>query len=261
MVRGLAAVDRSQLAPKFHVVIDTGSTWPAQRSAADLAFMVDPDGSFVAEIGGRTRVEMALDDVAALTEAVAEACIRHGGQARARDLLDGDEPSVIDRGRAENIGPVGPVDLVSGRGVVAVAMLGRISPVLLVGVADVAGSVGNEEIRITPWRSILIPHLDDRPHTFVLAELERLGLATRDDAPEVGLIACIGASCCWSTELDTLTLAAALGCDRPPSSGPGTVIHVSGCAKSCAHHGAASLTFTGRDDQTGFDEVIGPGCR
>ena len=62
--------------------------------------------------------------------------------------------------------------------------------------------------------------------------------------------ACTGAPGCTSAEVETRTLAARLA----PLVPPGGVLHVSGCAKGCAHPGPATATLTGRDGR--FDLIL-----
>ena len=63
-------------------------------------------------------------------------------------------------------------------------------------------------------------------------------------APELGAHACAGAPFCPQASVETRALARALAARVPG-------LHVSGCAKGCAHPGAAPVVLTGRAG--GFD--------
>ena len=85
-------------------------------------------------------------------------------------------------------------------------------------------------IRITPWRMILIlgpvPAIDS--------------LITAPSDPRLRVTACTGAPDCPQGLQPTRDLARALAGQVPP----GQHLHVSGCAKGCAHPGVAPLTLT-----------------
>lgn len=86
-------------------------------------------------------------------------------------------------------------------------------------------------IRVTPWRMLLIEdaiRVPDLP-----------GLITRPDDPMLAVIACTGAPGCPQALAATRPLARALA----PFVPPGRLLHVSGCAKGCAHPGSAPLTL------------------
>src|SRR4051812_13091950 len=98
-------------------------------------------------------------------------------------------------------------------------------------------------LRMTPWR-------------MVLSEGERVmpsaaGLITEAYDPALRVIACSGAPRCREAHADTRSLAAALA----PNIGAAARLHVSGCAKGCAHSGAAAITLVATG--AGFDLVRG----
>ena len=71
---------------------------------------------------------------------------------------------------------------------------------------------------------------------------ERLGFITRADDPRRKVIACAGAPICASAHIASRALAPAVASSAAPRLG---TIHISGCAKGCAHAGAAALTVVG----------------
>ncbi len=96
-----------------------------------------------------------------------------------------------------------------------------------------------DEARTTPWRAIHIPVPADA------APFTAAGFITDPADPRRGIAACAGAPACASgatpARADALRLAA-LGV---------TGIHVSGCAKGCAHP-RRGLTLVGRDGRYGL---------
>jgi precorrin-3B synthase len=86
-------------------------------------------------------------------------------------------------------------------------------------------------LRLTPWRMILIEGLSTPP--------DLPALITRADDPLLRVVACTGAPACPQALGDTRRLAAALA----PHVPEGKTLHVSGCAKGCAHPAPADYTL------------------
>lgn len=101
-----------------------------------------------------------------------------------------------------------------------------------------------EAARITPWRVLLLEGAADAPLP---------GLIADPADPLLHVDACPGAPACPQSTVETRALAQRLA---PHIDGR---LHVSGCAKGCAHAGAASVTLTGRDGlfDLGFDAPAG----
>ncbi len=93
-------------------------------------------------------------------------------------------------------------------------------------------------LRITPFRMIFLPRLD-RPD--LLAEAP--GLVLHPGDPLRAVTACIGAPGCAQASVATRDVALRLA----PFVPPGGHLHVSGCAKGCAHPAPADITLVGRD--------------
>jgi len=102
-------------------------------------------------------------------------------------------------------------------------------------------------LRVTPWRMIFVEALSEMPRYD--------GLVTRADDPILRVVACTGAPACPQAHAETRNLAAALA----PFIAPNARLHVSGCAKGCAHHRASSITLVGTGE--GFDLIRDGGTR
>jgi precorrin-3B synthase len=96
-------------------------------------------------------------------------------------------------------------------------------------------------LRMTPWRLILVEGMREMPRG--------ADLITEADDPALRVIACSGAPRCREAHADTRALAAALA----PHIAPDTRLHISGCAKGCAHSGPAAITLVATRD--GFDLI------
>ncbi|SDH73303.1 precorrin-3B synthase [Bradyrhizobium sp. Rc2d] len=102
-------------------------------------------------------------------------------------------------------------------------------------------------LRMTPWRLVLSESTRAMP--------KGAGLITEPYDPALRVIACSGAPRCREAHADTRALAAALA----PRIAADTRLHVSGCAKGCAHSGAAAVTLVAT--RAGFDLVRGGSTR
>ena len=96
-------------------------------------------------------------------------------------------------------------------------------------------------LRVTPWRMLLIEGAITAP--------DLPGLITRADDPMLRVVACTGAPGCLQAHGETRNLARALAPHLRET------LHVSGCAKGCAHPGPAALTLTATP--TGFALIRG----
>ena len=94
------------------------------------------------------------------------------------------------------------------------------------------------DLRLTPWRMILVEGLAKAPAL--------PGLITASDDPLLRVVACTGAPGCRQALQPTRALAAALA----PNVPSGQTLHVSGCAKGCAHPAPAGYGLVATD--TGY---------
>ena len=118
--------------------------------------------------------------------------------------------------------------------VVLIAPLGRLTSAQLTWVAERAGERG---ARITPWRSVVLPHVADAAG--VLGEAARLGFGTDEGSPWLRVSACAGRPGCASALADVQADAAEFA-----ARWPGRLIHVSGCARHCGRPAATEVDVT-----------------
>lgn len=99
------------------------------------------------------------------------------------------------------------------------------------------------EIRITPWRALLL--VAPSPEAERIAEARGAILSHTDR--RLKLTACSGAGGCDVGTTDTHATALAIADRAGPLLDPVRMVHVSGCAKGCAHPAIADVTLTARD--------------
>jgi precorrin-3B synthase len=185
--------------------------------------------------------------------------------------LAGAEVETADIPRSSGASPttLAPVGRVRQRspGVIAIGampVLGRLAPAALIEIGQLAGEMGGGEVRLTPWRSFLLPGVASGAADEVVARLSELELACFPGDPAIGVVACAGAAGCPSgladTQADGRRLVAALRA-RAAGRAPSRVmtVHLSGCPKRCAGRQGHDLTLMAGPDRDTYTVHRGAG--
>jgi precorrin-3B synthase len=170
--------------------------------------------------------------------------------ARSGSPGDGPEPSPVAGSAGRPVGLVGPRETRGRqesaaivrddgvRSVVLLAPLGRLTAAQLTWVgARVGARAGEREARVTPWRSVVLPHVDDAAG--VLREAAALGFGTDESSPWLRVTACAGRPGCARALADVQGDAAAFA-----ARWPGLILHVSGCERHCGRPAATEIDVT-----------------
>ena len=104
---------------------------------------------------------------------------------------------------------------------------------------------GGTELRLTPWRMLLATGLSEAAAQALLADLRATNWVLDGDDPRLAAAACSGLNACAHATTQVQSDAAQLAALLPASTG--IQLHVSGCAKGCAHNRPAAVTLVGRD--------------
>jgi precorrin-3B synthase len=120
----------------------------------------------------------------------------------------------------------------------AMPALGRLSADTLEQVGELAVASGQGDLRLTPWRSMLLTGVATADAASVLARLEDLGLVVDPADPAAHVVACAGNTGCPAGLTDAQGDGRRL-VEILRSAGPATpaAVHISGCAKRCAAGG------------------------
>ena len=133
---------------------------------------------------------------------------------------------------------------------------GRLRARDLAWLADMATTYGGGELRLTPWRAILLPGVDARAAQEILAQAPADMIVDPSDA-RLCVVACPGHPACASattpTQEDALALAPLARALAPAGAG----LHVSGCAKGCARPSPTAVTLVAR---AGLYDLVAAGC-
>jgi precorrin-3B synthase len=111
----------------------------------------------------------------------------------------------------------------------------------LIDIVDAAGASG---LRTAPDRVLMIIGLVSQSASAFAAAAEHLGFVVRAGDPRRSVVACAGAPICASAHIAARALAPRVA-DQIADCGDAVSVHISGCAKGCAHAAPAALTIVG----------------
>jgi precorrin-3B synthase len=117
---------------------------------------------------------------------------------------------------------------------------------------DEARGAGAIAMRPAPDRVLLVIGLAPAQAPLLAVAAQRLGFIIRPDDVRRRVVACAGAPVCAAAEIPARALAPAIATAAAPLLDRASTIHISGCAKGCAHSGPAALTIVGIDGRCGI---------
>ncbi len=119
-----------------------------------------------------------------------------------------------------------------------VVPVGRLSVAQMRGLADIAGEVGDGDLRLTVWQNLLISGVPTAKLSAAQERIEALGLAITTHAIRAGLVACTGNTGCKFAASDTKRHAEEIArwCETRVALDMPVNIHLTGCHHSCAQH-------------------------
>jgi precorrin-3B synthase len=251
------------LPSKFGFLVDGGGVAPLADVTADIMVRASA-GSFSVQLdGGTLAATCSGSALVATVKALALAFLRLSWEhreppSRMRTLImTTGEQSIFDAARLRPLplpstaspvatSPIGFIPhLGQGRGAFGVGLpFGRTEAHVLATLAGLSEKFGYGTLRTTPWRALLIPGVATEQSAAFVEAVGELGLVTDAAEPRLAIFACVGAPACTSASVDARGDARALAASY---AAKGLSIHVSGCAKGCAHSSPAALTLVGRD--------------
>jgi precorrin-3B synthase len=234
---------------KFGFAVDDGGRFGLDDVPADVWFTACRGPGFVVRLAGSRDVfgPCSVDAVPETAAAIAKAFLRQAGARRMRDVA-------ADRiARSAGFRPVdwghgfrGHESTVGVHRLGGAAFLGIGLPFGRIAAADLAdlGAVATE-LRLTPWRAVLLPVASVAEAHAITGQFLSDALILDPTDSRLHVAACPGAPACSQGSTVTRDDATILVSRLPPGSG--IAVHVSGCAKGCAHPRAAPITLVGRD--------------
>jgi precorrin-3B synthase len=230
----------ASLPGKFGFVVDTGAVRRLAATSGDIRLEAAGGDLVVRADGCETGMAVAsISDAVEAAVALARWFLGSGGVGAdgrgrmARHLMTTPLPEAL-KGAALPDAPEVPARPGFHDGLALFAApFGQMAAQDLRALADAAP----ESLRVTPWRMLALPGLRQLP-----ALPQGHELIVSPDDPRLRVLACTGAPGCPQASVETRQLAARLA----PYLPDGELLHVSGCAKGCAHPARATVTLVGR---------------
>ncbi|MER8566822.1 precorrin-3B synthase [Mesorhizobium sp. M0924] len=120
----------------------------------------------------------------------------------------------------------------------------------LIALAQSALSLGTAEIRLAPGRALLFLGQPSSANHPLRATAAALGFVTTAADPRTRIAACPGTPACASGRIATRDIAETIAAENADILD--FTLHISGCAKGCAHPGSAALTIVGGENGAGL---------
>ena len=233
LAEALSQPDAPALPTKFGFAVDTGEQPVLHDTSADIRIERRASGLWVRADGFVTGALVTANEAVPAAMALARWYAAHPRSRRMAALAGNAAlPKAFQT-------PLPPLTATpqwqighSAHGWLVGIAFGQLSAQTLSALAQCAGE---NALRITPWRMLLIEGAAQIPNL--------PSLISRADDPLLRVVACSGAPQCQHAAIDTRTVARALAAYIPA----GRLLHVSGCTKGCAHPKAA-LTLVGSNN-------------
>ncbi len=281
--RALAgAASAKKLSAKVSVAIDGGGVLDLAKLSADIRLTADGgngESSFRIAVGGDEAGAslvgvVATSDAVIATTQLLQVLAKRGSAARARDIVatEGVKPfrfAVTDLlipahsresgnpgagfrfrdGEQNGQDAIGMHRLRDGSLACGIGLaFGHSDAIALEQLVDIADTAGARGFRTAPERALMIIGLTPQAVPAFVAAAEQLGFIVRAGDPRRNVVACAGAPICAFAYIAARALAPRVAEQIAPDCGDAFTVHISGCAKGCAHAAAAALTVVGMPD-------------
>lgn len=259
-----AAPFASQLSAKVSVAIDGGAALHLDGLTADIRMRaVDGRHLYISLAGdastatllGAVPLERALECVMRLFEILAATsprsrmreAIQCAGLNAFESVVAGFLVEKLAPARRPAADPIGVHPLSSNNNALGIGLpFGHSDSETLSRLMAAAQQAGASGLRTAPGRALLLVGLSADATRQFAAEANALGFIVDPTDPRRKVVACAGAPICASGQIAARAMAPAIT-DAARLLPDGEIIHISGCAKGCAHPAPAPLAVFGRD--------------
>jgi len=174
------------------------------------------------------------------------------GNRRANSPLVG-EMSARTEGGAKELRPIGIFDLATSGIALGIGLpYGSMPADKLINLAQHSLTLGTTEIRLAPGRALIFLGLAPSDCPPFQATAAALGFVTFPTDPRTRIAACPGTPACASGRIATRDIAETIAAQNRDIFDSSLTLHISGCAKGCAHPGLATLTVVGGENGAGL---------
>jgi precorrin-3B synthase len=256
-----------RLSAKTSVAIDGGGSLNLDTIAADVRLRAEAgNGGVVIRVGiggnGASATQLGVvspRDAVAATVRLLEILTQHGRDVRARDVATAEGIAVFQSAVADLVRDEAPPRAASRSGEIIGAhrlrdgssaygvglAFGHADAASLQRLCEAAKAAGASGMRAAPGRALMFIGLTQRTSSSFADNAEALGFIVRSDDPRRHVVACAGAPICASAKIAARAIAPLIAAAAAPHLDGSFKIHISGCAKGCAHPAAAALTVVG----------------
>jgi precorrin-3B synthase len=253
----------SRLSPKVSIVIDGGGAHRLDGLTADIrarAIQTNDGTSLVIDAAGHDLGSISPSDTVAAVRRLLEVVTRNGREGRARDVISAEGTAAFRAAIADLLNPVGlsrggneqtsigawrlrDESLACG-----IALpFGHTDAASLQRLTGAAGIAGAHGFRTAPGRTLLAIGLPEKTAESLVSAAKNLGFIVDAGDPRRHVVACAGAPICGAAHIGARTLGPQIATATAPYLDGTFKIHVSGCAKGCAHPSPAALTIVGTE--------------
>ena len=239
LMAAIATAPFPQLPGKFGYTVDTGVVPVLRSASADIRIECSRDGLVVYADGAQTGAAVTPDAAVIAVQDLAAWFMASGGIADGRGRMaaliaaGAVLPARFQAVPVDRIAPASPKPGITEAGALVGFDFGQMQAGTLADLARLGA------IRVTPWRMLLIEGARQMPKI--------PGVITDPDDPMLRVVACTGAPGCLQAHQPTRDLGRALAPHLAEA------LHISGCAKGCAHPGVAAVTVVATPD--GYDLI------
>ena len=256
------------LPDKFGLLVDAGVALPLAGCTADIVIRSDGNGAAISLDSGDRALALPVGDVEDAVCRLLSAFLSWAGESPTGDAspaprmkamvaacgaeavfdaagLRGEDPPVWTANEPLRRPPPGftPVPgSIDGCFLIG-APFGGLEAKGLADLADLARTFSDGTIRITPWKAVVLWGVSPSDALCLRDRASEAGLIVDRDDPRARIVACAGRPRCASAEADIRADAGFLISTRWVPQG---LLHISGCAKGCAHPSPAPFTLVAR---------------
>ncbi|MER9663992.1 nitrite/sulfite reductase, partial [Mesorhizobium sp. M0159] len=149
--------------------------------------------------------------------------------------------------------PIGVLNLATTAIALGIGLpFGSIPAQKLINLTQYALTLGTTEIRLAPGRALLLLGLSPAACLSLHQTAAALGFVTDAADPRTRIATCPGAPACASGRIATRDIAETIAVENRDILDSSLTLHISGCAKGCAHPGPAALTLVGGENGAGL---------
>jgi precorrin-3B synthase len=262
-IRNAIAEAGLALAAKVSVVVDGGGRIDLDALSGDIRLRAFPNGDgprlelAVAGDAATARPVATISTAEAIAEVLSllEAIAAQGPETRATDLPQASparKPARASSKKSSRVDAVGRHPLRNNASALGLGLaFGQADAGDLIALARIAKANGAHWVQPAPGRALLLGPLGEAGADSVREAAKRLGFVSDASDPRRRIAACPGAPFCAHGLIAARVLAAEIA-RVVPLYGTGIALHVSGCAKGCAHPKEAPLTVVGTEQGCGI---------